>query len=155
MKRITLLLVATLGLSTAADIAAAADRYLECTLKFTSKEWSALYASATGEGTVTCKDGPTMRVAIRAQGIGITAGKWKITEGKGTFTHVARIEDVLGSYLAISGDVGVVRTGTARILTKGKVSLALAGKGEGFDVGVAISEFKISRPTSATGTKKK
>lgn len=91
-----------------------------------------------------------MPVVIRAKGLGITAGKWKIIEGKGAITHVAKIDDVLGSYLAVSGDIGVVKAGTAQVLTKGKVSLALAGKGEGFDVGVAISDFKISRPTAET-----
>jgi hypothetical protein len=40
----------------------------------------------------------------------------------------------------------VAKAGTAQILTKGKVSLALAGKGEGFDVGIAVSGFRISKP---------
>lgn len=123
----------------------ASDKELRCRLQFSSREWSAVYASSTGTGQVTCDDGTSMPVTISAKGIGITAGKWKITDGKGTFTHVSRIEDVLGNYLAVSGDVGVSKAGTARALSKGKVSLALAGKGEGFDLGVAISSFKIAR----------
>lgn len=143
MKMITPVFFAAAALAASATLAA--ERDLSCSLTFSSKEWSALYASATGEGVVTCKDGSTMPVAIRAKGIGITAGKWKITDGKGTFTHVAKIDDVIGSYLSVSGDVGVSKAGTARALTKGNVSLVLAGKGEGFDVGIAISNFKISK----------
>ena len=144
-KSMPVLLAAAL-LAATSSIAAAAGRDLRCSLTFTSSEWSALYASAVGEGTVTCKDGSSMPVAIRARGIGITAGKWKITDGRGTFTHVARIEDVLGDYLAVSGDIGVSRAGTARALTKGNVSLLLAGKGDGFNAGIAISGFRISKP---------
>lgn len=146
MKKFAQFLLASAALVALMPMASAAERDLDCSLKFSSKQWSALYSSAVGEGVVTCKDGSSMPVAIRAKGIGITAGKWKITDGKGTFTHVARIEDVLGRYLAVSGDVGVAKAGTAQALTKGKVSLVLAGKGEGFDVGIAISGFRISKP---------
>lgn len=100
---------------------------------------------------MTCKDGASIPVAINANGVGVTAGKWKITGGKGKFTHVAKIDDVLGSYLAVSGDVGVAKAGAAKVLTKGKVSLALAGKGEGFDIGIAISDFKISKADAKAG----
>lgn len=159
MMRSTPMLLVVAALSALSGAAAASDRELDCRLEFTSKEWSALYTSAVGEGTVTCKDGSTLPVAIRAKGVGITAGKWKITEGGGKFTHVAKIEDVLGSYLAVSGDIGVAKSGTAQVLTKGKVSLALAGKGEGFDVGIAVSDFRISKrvvktPAPAAGKKK-
>lgn len=147
MNRSTPLTLALIALAVGGT-AHAADKDLRCHLAFTSQAWSALYSSAVGKGTVTCADGSSMPVEIRAKGIGITAGKWKITDGKGTFTHVARIDDVLGSYLAVSGDVGVAKAGTAQALSKGKVSLALAGKGEGFDVGVAISDFKISKPAA-------
>ena len=137
------LLAATLWVGTAC--ASAAERELSCTLAFSTQEWSALYASTVGEGTVTCSDGASLPVAIRANGIGITAGKWKIVQGAGRFTRVTDIDDVLGHYVALSGDVGVVKTGTARVLTKGRVSLALSGTGEGFDLGVAIGDFRIGR----------
>lgn len=146
MNKSTPLLLAAVLLAATTSIAAAAERDLSCSLAFTSSEWSALYASAVGEGTVTCTDGSSMPVVIRARGLGITAGRWKITDGKGRFSHVARIDDVLGSYLAVSGDIGVSKAGTARALTKGKVSLVLAGKGEGFDVGIAVSKFRIGKP---------
>lgn len=135
-----------LALAVGAGMAAAADRDLSCTLKFTSRQWSAVYSSAEGEGTVSCDNGTSMPVTISAKGVGLTAGKWKITDGTGKFTRVTAIEDVLGSYLAVSGDAGAAKAGTAQALTKGNVSLALAGKGEGFDLGIAVSQFKISKP---------
>lgn len=64
---------------------------------------------------------------------------------KGKFSHVDRIDDVLGNYLAASGNVGAGKAGTAQALTKGKVSLMLAGRGDGFDIGVAINDFKIMK----------
>jgi hypothetical protein len=148
MKRIAPLLLAAIVVSASPRVASAAE--LSCKLKFTSEEWSALYQSAVGKGTVTCDGGAAMPVAISAKGIGITAGKWRITDGTGTFTHVAKASDVLGSYLALSGNVGAAKAGTAQVLTKGKVSLALAGKGEGFDVGIAISDFRISKAVAGT-----
>jgi hypothetical protein len=45
--------------------------------------------------------------------------------------------------------IGGSKAGTARALTKGSVSLVLAGKGEGFDVGIAISDFKIGKVAEA------
>ena len=124
-----------------------AEKDLRCHLTFATSEWSALYASAEGKGTVECEDGTSMPVAISARGAGITAGKWQITDGKGVISRVASIEEVPGNYLAVSGDIGMVKAGTARVLTKGKVSLALAGTGKGFDIGVAVTRFSIKRAT--------
>lgn len=146
MNRFTPQLLAAIALAMGSGMSAAADPELSCQLKFTSRQWSAIYSSAVGEGTVTCDNGASLPVAITAKGVGLTAGKWKITDGRGKFTRVAAIEDVLGSYLALSGDAGAAKAGTAQVLTKGKVSLALAGKGEGFDLGIAISGFTISKP---------
>lgn len=149
MNRFTSPLLAAIALAVGPGLAAAAGQEMSCELQFTSRQWSAVYSSAVGEGTVRCDNGASMPVAITAKGLGITVGKWKITDGKGKFTRVAAIEDVLGSYLAVSGDAGLSKAGTAQALTKGKVSLVLAGKGEGFDLGIAISDFKISKPEAA------
>ncbi len=123
----------------------AAEKDLSCTLKFTTKTWSAIYMHAEGSGTVKCKNGRSMPVRISAKGIGITAGKWTITDGSGKFTHVRKIENILGSYAAVSADAGVDKSATAQVLTKGEVSLAIRGTGDGFDIGVALSSFKISK----------
>lgn len=145
MNRFNSSLLAAIAFAVGSGVAAAADKEISCHLKFTSRQWSAVYSSAVGEGTVSCDNGSSMPVTISAKGVGITVGKWKITDGTGRFTRVTAIEDVLGSYLAVSGDAGLAKAGTAQALTKGKVSLALAGKGEGFDLGIAISDFKISK----------
>jgi hypothetical protein len=85
-----------------------------------------------------------MSVHVSAKAIGITAGKWRINDGKGSFSDVHRISDVLGSYAQASANAGVVKSGEAQVLTKGPVSLALAGNGEGVNLGVDVGEFTIS-----------
>lgn len=146
MNRYGAFLVVAAACAPFAMSASAKDRDLSCTLRFSASSWSAIYARVEGTGTVNCTDGSTMPVAISGKGLGITAGKWKIDDGKGKFTHVDRIDDVLGEYLSVSGNVGVGKAaGAANVLTKGKVSLALAGKGDGFDIGVAINDFRISK----------
>lgn len=141
-------IIAVLGLAAALSVslpARTADRDVSCTLKFSSTQWSALYEHAEGTGTVTCDDGKRMEVDISAKGLGITAGKWKIERGTGKFTRVAKLRDVLGDYAAVSANAGLVKAGTVQVLTNGKVSLVLAGSGDGFDAGVTISQFKIQR----------
>jgi hypothetical protein len=147
MKQLGVLLLVAVACAPFAGSASPKDRDLSCDLKFSASSWSAIYERVEGSGTVTCKDGSTMPVTISAKGLGLTAGKWKINDGTGKFTHVDSIDNVLGDYLALSGNAGAGKAGTAQVLTKGKVSLALAGKGDGFDVGVAINDFKIAKAT--------
>ena len=134
--------------------ASAAERDLKCHLTFESKQWSVLYQEAQGSGTVSCKDGSSMLVTIAAKGIGITAGKWKITHGSGTFTKVRSLDDVLGTYASLSADAGLSKAATAQALTKGNVSLALAGTGSGFDVGLAVSGFRLSKKEAESNAAK-
>lgn len=120
------------------------DEKLECRISFSSDEWSAAYARMVGQGVVSCNDGSSQPVWLWAEGVGVTAGMWKITDGKGRFHNVVRIDDVLGEYISLSGDIGISKAVTARILSKGEVTLSLTGKGEGFDVGIAINKVKIT-----------
>jgi hypothetical protein len=147
MKQLGVLLLVAVACAPFAGWASPKDRDLSCDLKFSASSWSAIYERVEGSGTVTCKDGSTLPVTISAKGLGLTAGKWKINDGTGKFTHVDSIDDVLGDYLALSGNAGAGKAGTAQVLTKGKASLALAGKGDGFDVGLAINDFKIAKAT--------
>lgn len=55
----------------------------------------------------------------RRKRAGRDRGQWKITNGIGKSLHVDGIE-ALGTCLAAGGDVGLVRAGTARVLTKEK-----------------------------------
>lgn len=150
MKSIAIFgLAAALSLSASAQ---AADPEVSCTLKFSSTQWSVLYEHAEGTGTVTCDNGKKMEVDISAKGVGLTAGKWRIDHATGKFTRVAKLRDVLGTYAALSANAGLVKAGTVQVLTNGKVSLVLAGSGDGFDVGVTISQFKIERSAIDSST---
>lgn len=118
---------------------------LDCKLSFTLTGWSLIYKHAEGTGRVTCENGRSLPVKISVKGGGLTAGKWHIDDGKGKFTDVHTIDDVLGRYAQGGAHAGVVKSGTAQVLTKGTVSLALAGHGEGVDLGIDVGAFTISR----------
>jgi hypothetical protein len=123
----------------------AAEADLDCKLRFSLTGWSAIYKHAEGSGTVTCENGKSMNVKIEAKGGGLTVGKSHIDNGKGEFTDVHKIEDVLGTYAQGDASIGAGKSGTAQVLTKGTVSLALAGAGEGVDIGISFGGFTISR----------
>ena len=118
---------------------------IDCELRFQLSGWSAFYKRADGTGTVTCDNGQRMAVRIKTRGGGITVGRTKITDGRGEFSGVHRIDDVLGSYAAAEAHAGAGRSAGAQALTKGSVSLAVAGKGEGWDLGVSFGKFVIER----------
>lgn len=124
---------------------AASARDLDCKLRYQIKGWSLIYKHTHGTGTVSCSNGKTMAVKITAKAIGLTAGKWHIDNGKGTFSDVHAISDVLGRYVQASANAGVVKSGEAQLLSKGPVSLALAGGGEGVNLGIDIGAFTIRR----------
>jgi hypothetical protein len=116
---------------------------LDCRLSFSLTGWSAVYSQAKGTGTVTCNNGSTLPVVISAKGGGITAGRSRIDQGSGRFSDVHRIDDVLGRYAVGEVHAGVVHSASAQVLTKGSVSLALAGAGGGIDLGVTVGEFTL------------
>lgn len=133
--------VLALGLALTALPAAAQN--MTCKLTFSSSSWSIFYKTTSGTGVVTCSNGKSLPVRITAKGGGLTVGKSKITNGFGEFAEVKNIRDVLGSYAAAEAHAGTVRSANAQAMTNGKVSLALAGKGEGWDLGVAFSKFTL------------
>ena len=135
-----LLLMSALG-TTAAHAASAAN--VTCKLSFTMSGWSAFYKTAKGEGQITCSNGQSMAVSIETKGGGITFGKSEIKNGTGKFSAVSNINELLGSYAAAEAHAGAVKSSSARALTKGEVSLALAGTGEGVDVGIDFGKFTI------------
>lgn len=122
-----------------------AARTMKCTMDFSLSGWSVIYQTADGHGTVTCANGQTMAVDIDAKGGGLSVGKYELVDGRGKFTHVTSIDDVLGSYATANAHVGVINSGHAAAMTKGPVSLALTGKGKGWDIGAGFESFKISR----------
>lgn len=118
---------------------------LDCKLTFSLTGWSLIYKHADGTGRVTCENGRSMPVKISVKGGGLTAGKWHVDNGTGKFTDVHRISDVLGRYAQGGAHAGVVKSAEAQVLTKGNVSLALAGHGEGVDLGIDVGAFTINR----------
>lgn len=139
---VPVLLAAVLAL--APPDARAADP-IDCELRYDLSGWSAFYKTASGSGTVSCSNGQSMPVKIRAKGGGISFGKTRIVDGRGEFSGVRGIDEVLGAYATAEAHAGAQRSAGAQVMTKGEVSLALAGKGEGWNLGVAFGKFVIER----------
>ena len=138
--------IALLGLastgSTPADAAAAG---LRCSMTFSMSGWSAFYQTASGSGTIKCGKGPSLSVKLEAKGGGLTVGKSTIENGRGEFSSVANIDELLGSYISAEAHAGAVKSAKAQVMTKGEVSLALSGTGRGWDLGIAFGKLTISR----------
>ncbi|HEX6834007.1 MAG TPA: hypothetical protein VF132_10785 [Rudaea sp.] len=128
-----------------APVRAGSSAQLDCKLTFSLSTWSAIYKHSEGSGIVNCENGRSMRVRIAASGAGLTVGKSHVDRGTGRFSDVHEIAEVLGSYAEAEAHAGVVKSGTAQVLTKGTVSLALAGAGEGVDLGIDVGEFTLTR----------
>ena len=131
--------------SLVAPTPAQAAANVKCTLSFEMKGWSAFYKTASGSGTVKCDNGQSMRVKLSAKGGGLTVGKSSIEEGHGEFSAVASLSEILGSYAAAEAHAGAVQSASGQVMTKGEVSLALSGKGRGFDLGIAFGKLTISK----------
>lgn len=123
--------------------ARAAD--VSCKMTFQLSGWSLFYKTASGSGTVRCSNGQSLHVRLRAKGGGLTFGKTKINNGIGKFSGISNVRDVLGHYANAEAHAGAQRSADAQVLTKGNVSLALSGKGEGWNLGVAFGAFIIER----------
>jgi hypothetical protein len=144
MKRISILFLLLLA-SLATVPLGAAGKTTKCEMKYTLEGWSAFYKVAHGQGTVTCDNGQSSKVTLEAKGGGLTAGKYKIRDGLGKFSEVGDISEVLGTYVASAAEAGAVKSTSAGAMTKGEVSLALTGKGTGFNLGVSFGKFTITK----------
>ncbi|WP_115527890.1 MULTISPECIES: hypothetical protein [Xanthomonas] len=140
----SLSLFALLGAATLAPQAQAAGN-IDCQLKFNLSGWSVFYKTASGTGTITCDNGAVIPVKISSKGGGLTVGKSKIRGGRGSFSGAYSLNDLFGTYASAEAHAGVVKSSTAQVVTKGDISLALAGTGEGVDLGVAVGNFVIER----------
>jgi hypothetical protein len=123
---------------------ASAQNLTTCRMSYDLKGWSVVVKAAHGEGTITCDNGQQAYVKITAKGAGLAAGKYAIRDGSGKFSQVSDISELYGSYAAAGASAGVEKAGEALAMTKGSVSLALAGKGTGFDLGVAVERFTLT-----------
>jgi hypothetical protein len=116
---------------------------ISCKMSFQLSGWSVFYKTASGSGTVRCSNGQSLHVKLRAKGGGLTFGKTRISHGVGKFTGVSNVREVLGHYANAEAHAGAEKSAAAQVLTKGNVSLALSGKGEGWNLGVAFGAFII------------
>jgi hypothetical protein len=150
MKRVWLSGVASaamISLATLAQPAWAAST--KCELTYSLEGWSAGYSTASGSGDITCDNGQSARVSLEATGGGVTAGRSKITDGHGTFSEVADISELIGSYASVDVHAGVVESSAAQVVTKGTVSLAFSGTGKGIDLGLTFGAFVIEKQSAA------
>jgi len=119
----------------------------KCKMEYSLAGWSAGYSTASGSGTITCDNGQAAGVSLRATGGGLTAGKSKI-DGSGTFSEVADISELFGSYASAEAHAGMVGSSAAQVVTKGTVSLAFSGTGKGIDLGLTFGEFVIEKQSA-------
>ena len=144
LRTISLSPVLVAGLLAVASPASAAG-LIDCELKFNLSGWSVFYKTGSGSGTVTCDNGQSMPVKIETKGGGLSFGKTRIENGHGEFSGIHDINDILGTYATAEAHASAGKAAKAQVMTKGEVSLALAGKGEGWSLGVAFGKFVISR----------
>jgi len=146
MKRRMILGFSALLLSlTAAAPTGAVSGTTVCRMDYNLKGWSIFYKASRGSGTITCDNGQTAIAKISAKGGGLTAGKSEIRDGQGRFSEVGDIRELFGTYAMATAAAGAVKSSEAQALTKGDVSLALAGNGTGVEVGISFGKFTITR----------
>src|SRR5262249_15929219 len=146
MKRATTLALAPVVIIAAlAGVAPAEAKGTVCEMKFTLKGWPAFYKVAKGQGRMTGEKGERGKVTREAKGGGLTAGRSEIRDGLGKFNEVGDISELFGTYVAAGATAGAVKATGATAMTKGEVSLALSGKGSGFELGVAFGKFTITK----------
>lgn len=121
----------------------------KCDLTFTLEGWSIFYKQADGSGLVRCDNGQQARVRLETRGGGVTFGRNKIVGGSGEFSRIADINEIFGNYANAEAHAGMGISSGAQVVTKGSVSLALAGTGNGVDIGFAFGRFTIRRAAPA------
>ncbi len=137
---------ALLGAAWALVLALPAEAALtKCHMKYSLDGWAAFYESASGTGTITCENGQSAKVKLRAKGGGITAGRTKVVGGEGSFSAVGDIAELFGVYVGEKVAAGAGDSAEAQLVTKGTVSLALSGTGKGIALGVSFGEFVIEK----------
>jgi hypothetical protein len=114
-----------------------------CRMAYNLKGWSFVYKTSKGDGRIDCDNGQSAEVTIKSWGGGFTVGKSEIIGGQGSFSGVRDIKDLFGSFAQAEAHAGATKSAGAGALTKGEVSLALAGTGQGIDVGVSFGRFDI------------
>jgi hypothetical protein len=118
-------------------------KLVKCTMVFNLQSWSAFFKSTKGQGTISCDNGQTANVRLKAKGGGVTFGKSDVINGHGKFSAARNINELFGSYVQSEVHAGAGKSAGAQALTKGEISLALSGTGRGVDLGFAFGKFTI------------
>jgi hypothetical protein len=145
MRKSSIFCLLALSAGLVAGSPARAAKTTVCEMRFTMAGWSAFYKTASGNGTITCDNGQSAKVHLSAKGGGLTAGRYRIDDGYGKFSDVADISELFGTYAQGGAEAGAGKSSTAQVVTKGEVSLALAGSGTGVNLGVSFGKFTISK----------
>lgn len=116
-----------------------------CELAFASTQWWPLYRGFTGEGTIRCRDGRSLRVHVVAQGRGLSIDHWMIAHGTGRYSQLASMDDALGHFVRTRDGARLVKNGRAIAAESARPHLALAGRGNGFEADDAIDDLRIER----------
>jgi len=144
-RLISCVAVVVLAVSGVLVQAARGEGPTSCSMEFNLKGWSAVYETASGTGTIKCSNGQTARVSLKSKGGGLTFGKMDVVNGIGKFSEVTDISEVFGEYAVAETDAAMGKSADAQVLTKGYVSLSLAGKGEGVELGFDFGKFTITK----------
>ena len=143
-------LVISVGAITTAYTAATPEkelngRTMDCEMKFNLKGTSAFYEAAKGEGIITCNNGQMAKLSIRATGGGMTFWRSEVVDGTGTFSDARTIDELFGSYVQAEVHAATGKSAAVQVLTKGRISLVLAGTGRGVDFEFAFEKVTIER----------
>jgi hypothetical protein len=122
-----------------------AESKIKCEMEFSMKGWAALYRTGSGSGTITCANGETIDVVLESRGFGLAAGKAEVSDARGIFSPVAKTEELLGTYIGRSAVAGAGAADAAGAFTKGDVSLAVYGEGEGKGLAAGGAKLTIKR----------
>ena len=117
---------------------------IDCEMRFNLKGWSAIYKHSEGSGTITCNNGKSYPVTITATGGGLTVGKQEVNNGLAKFSEVTSVRELYGGWAQGEATAGLGKGGSAQVMTKGNVSMALSGAGGGVSIGISFGKFTIS-----------
>jgi hypothetical protein len=132
------------GGSLLATMPARAAHEITCRMTFSISGWSVFYKTSSGSGSITCSNGQHIHVHLRSKGGGLSFGKSQIS-GVGKFSGIYDISEVLGTYGNAEAHAGASSSVRSTVMTKGNVSLALTGKGRGWNLGIDFGKFTISK----------
>lgn len=140
-----LILAGFLGLVVIAVPAQASTPYISCSMNYKLGGWSFVVSQYNGSGNVVCSNGQRAQVKLTSRSIGFTIGQSDL-EGVGYFSELKDISEIYGTFIALEGHIGAVKSGHGQVMTRGIVSLAISGSGRGFDIGVTLGGLNISPP---------